>query len=89
MDRPRPNPVSTVIIGRPRGVAQSGSAPGWGPGGRRFKSCLPDQGLDGAEGSNVLHLFGVFPCKSSNILLYGGPRFPEACDGILKGQARD
>src|SRR5215218_666719 len=27
---------------RPRGVAQSGSAPGWGPGGRRFKSCLPD-----------------------------------------------
>ena len=26
-----------------RGVAQSGSAPGWGPGGRRFKSCLPDQ----------------------------------------------
>ena len=28
---------------KPRGVAQSGSAPGWGPGGRRFKSCLPDQ----------------------------------------------
>jgi hypothetical protein len=27
---------------KPRGVAQSGSAPGWGPGGRRFKSCLPD-----------------------------------------------
>ena len=27
---------------RSRGVAQSGSAPGWGPGGRRFKSCLPD-----------------------------------------------
>ena len=23
-------------------MAQSGSAPGWGPGGRRFKSCLPD-----------------------------------------------
>jgi hypothetical protein len=30
------------MIDRPRGVAQSGSAPGWGPGGRRFKSCLPD-----------------------------------------------
>ncbi len=29
-------------IEAPRGVAQSGSAPGWGPGGRRFKSCLPD-----------------------------------------------
>ena len=31
-----------TIIAGPRGVAQSGSAPGWGPGGRRFKSCLPD-----------------------------------------------
>jgi hypothetical protein len=27
---------------QPRGVAQSGSALGWGPSGRRFKSCLPD-----------------------------------------------
>jgi hypothetical protein len=27
-------------------VAQSGSAPGWGPGGRRFKSCLPDRRAD-------------------------------------------
>jgi hypothetical protein len=26
-----------------RGVAQSGSAPHWGCGGRRFKSCRPDQ----------------------------------------------
>ena len=26
----------------PRGVAQPGSAPGWGPGGRRFKSSRPD-----------------------------------------------
>ena len=25
-----------------RGVAQSGSAHGWGPCGRRFESCLPD-----------------------------------------------
>ena len=25
-----------------RGVAQSGSAPGLGPGGRRFESCRPD-----------------------------------------------
>ncbi len=28
---------------RVRGVAQSGSASGLGPEGRRFKSCLPDQ----------------------------------------------
>jgi hypothetical protein len=27
-------------------VAQSGSALGWGPSGRRFKSCLPDVGLE-------------------------------------------
>ena len=26
----------------PREVAQAGSAPGLGPGGRRFESCLPD-----------------------------------------------
>jgi hypothetical protein len=32
-----------VVSWLPRGVAQSGSAPGWGPGGRRFKSCLPDR----------------------------------------------
>jgi len=25
-----------------RGVAQSGSVPGLGPGGRRFESCRPD-----------------------------------------------
>ena len=28
-----------------RGVAQSGSAPVWGTGGRRFESSRPDQGL--------------------------------------------
>ena len=28
---------------RQRGVAQFGSAPDWGSGGRRFKSCLSDQ----------------------------------------------
>src|SRR5579859_2038768 len=30
---------------RRRGVAQPGRAPGSGPGGRRFKSSLPDQSL--------------------------------------------
>jgi hypothetical protein len=32
--------IIAVLI---RGVAQSGSAPHWGCGGRRFKSCRPDQ----------------------------------------------
>lgn len=34
-----------VLVGynsRGRGVAQFGSAPVWGAGGRRFESCLPD-----------------------------------------------
>src|SRR5665213_377693 len=31
-----------MLSGR-RAVAQLGSAPVWGTGGRRFKSCLPDQ----------------------------------------------
>ena len=35
-------PVARSEVRNTRGVAQSGSAPGWGPGGRRFKSCLPD-----------------------------------------------
>ena len=30
-----------------RGVAQPGSAPGLGPGGRRFESCRPDLNNDG------------------------------------------
>ena len=35
--------VSQVLVGlAARGVAQSGSAPGLGPGCRRFESCLPD-----------------------------------------------
>jgi predicted RNase H-like HicB family nuclease len=33
----------------PRGVAQSGSALGWGPSGRRFKSCLPDLSSEARE----------------------------------------
>ncbi len=38
----RAGSIPVARLHKPRGVAQSGSAPGWGPGGRRFKSCLPD-----------------------------------------------
>ncbi len=31
-----------LIFNKVREVAQAGSAPGLGPGGRRFESCLPD-----------------------------------------------
>ena len=35
-----PPPPQLKIV---REVAQAGSAPGLGPGGRRFESCLPDK----------------------------------------------
>ncbi len=35
-------PVGRAIIFFARDVAQLGSAPGLGPGGRRFESCHPD-----------------------------------------------
>ena len=33
-----------------RAVAQLGSAPDWGSGGRRFKSCQPDKGKPQVSG---------------------------------------
>ena len=50
-----------VYNGRFRGVAQSGSAPHWGCGGRRFKSCRPDQVTD--RDSRVVVALGA-PDKS-------------------------
>ena len=40
---PRAGPSHTAAEHRPRGVAQFGSAPALGAGGRRFKSCRPDK----------------------------------------------
>ena len=37
-----PEPMGRRNFFRFREVAQAGSAPGLGPGGRRFESCLPD-----------------------------------------------
>ena len=48
-----------------RGVAQSGSAPGWGPGGRRFKSCLPDK--------QTARVHGPFVCLGDGRHLPRGP----------------
>ena len=45
--------VTFAIAITKRGVAQSGSAPGLGPGGRRFESCHPDS-------SNVIFGHGVW-----------------------------
>jgi hypothetical protein len=41
--RPRHSTPHQAECKTQRGVAQSGSALGWGPSGRRFKSCLPDR----------------------------------------------
>ncbi len=46
--------VSTLPRGgEPRAVAQLGSAPDWGSGGRRFKSCQPDESLCRSEAWGV------------------------------------
>ncbi len=39
--------ISVLKIFFRRGVAQSGSAPALGAGGRKFESCLPDQTIQG------------------------------------------
>ena len=54
-----------------RGVAQPGRAPGSGPGGRRFKSSLPDQLLQALGTNSVAHVLGVIRttgnCCSENM----------------------
>ena len=49
-------PADSSECKAPRGVAQSGSALGWGPSGRRFKSCLPDIGDGEVTEAQVLEL---------------------------------
>ena len=41
-------PLKTMFFAGNREVAQAGSAPGLGPGGRRFESCLPDKKESGS-----------------------------------------
>jgi hypothetical protein len=84
-----------------RGVAQSGSAPGWGPGGRRFKSCLPDYGKASHRAKNCGYLGGErsstgnkrgtisrTTCKSVAILPgtpAGVPGWPIGCEARAIG----
>ena len=46
-------------LGLKRDVAQPGSAPASGAGGRKFKSCHPDQYLQGATSPGSLFSFGL------------------------------
>ncbi len=41
--QPKPACLAGFVAIEYRGVAQPGSAPAWGAGGRRFKSSRPDQ----------------------------------------------
>jgi len=56
-----------------RGVAQSGSAPGWGPGGRRFKSCLPDSTAQ--VQSLLADLGSVVLIETSSVSRQQSPRY--------------
>ena len=53
-----PPPPQLKIV---REVAQAGSAPGLGPGGRRFESCLPDK--------EHQEIGALFLCTKSSFLL--------------------
>ena len=53
--------ISTFALAKSeRGVAQSGSAPGLGPGGRRFESCRPD--IEERFSNKTENLFFVIYC---------------------------
>ena len=51
-----------------RDVAQFGSAPGLGPGGRRFESCHPDHEIKIGMGANLSYFFiqATVGCESSS-----------------------
>ena len=64
--------MSVIIAGR-RGVAQSGRAPAWGVGGRRFESDHPDQknkkAVNEPIGASVNSFFdSVAPTRLRDIL---------------------
>ena len=61
-----------------RDVAQFGSAPGSGLGGRRFKSCRPDQYRFGPATNNFIHR-GIAQFGSAPGLGPGGRRFESCC----------
>ena len=55
-----------------RGVAQSGSAPGSGPGGRRFESSRPDH--SSKFGSFEDHIEGLSICRRDTYGVHGAVR---------------
>ena len=70
-----------------RGVAQAGSAPGLGPGGRRFESCLPDHAASAVIFRHRRHqqrpVRGPWRKREARFLRVCG----EACAGVGEGGA--
>ena len=75
-----------------RGVAQPGSAPGLGPGGRRFESCRPDK-----KRHITMCLFFLFYYYPVNFFIYGfreaGPLYEPhckpPCGAAMRGQGHE
>ncbi len=76
-----------VSPSRSRGVAQPGSAPAWGAGGRRFKSCRPDheprnQAVSGSGASSWARCGGGrlrTAWKQARVTLYAAAVVTVAC----------
>ena len=71
-----PNEMFDTKAEMNRSIAQPGSAPGLGPGGRRFESCLPDSKINfgglAQLGERLLctqEVSGSIPLVSTNINL--------------------
>ena len=66
--------ISTFALAKSeRGVAQSGSAPGLGPGGRRFESCRPDteeRFSNKTENLSFCYILLLFCCELHKIELF-------------------
>jgi hypothetical protein len=80
-------PLRPIIATQSRGVAQPGSAPASGAGGRRFESSRPDQSITYVIFSRMLHPCVEKTCKSdSSSSSANGNTFkrshPEQCSGI-------
>src|SRR5271165_6888291 len=65
-----------------RGVAQPGRAPGSGPGGRRFKSSLPDQFLQAVRAISAPAVLGAMGATGNFGATVGMWKPSPACSAV-------